>query len=151
MMSTAVWWRTLSAVWIACRWNSLFIVSSCIIRTNLWPSFYRLSGIVLYSIFTERSSLYIIISTGGIFVLITLVAVCACWKPSKRQEMIVPLTILVSHFQYLSVSCIAEGKDRKWRQVHQEPALKEASIFHMRIKQKVNKCTLGKNVHSGIA
>ncbi|XP_053340825.1 hepatic and glial cell adhesion molecule b isoform X1 [Clarias gariepinus] len=33
----------------------------------------------------KRSSLYIIISTGGIFVLITLVAVCACWKPSKRQ------------------------------------------------------------------
>lgn len=30
-----------------------------------------------------RSSLYIILSTGGIFLLITLVTVCACWKPSK--------------------------------------------------------------------
>ncbi|XP_027034396.1 hepatic and glial cell adhesion molecule b [Tachysurus fulvidraco] len=34
----------------------------------------------------KRSSLYIIISTGGIFVLITLVTVCACWKPSKRRK-----------------------------------------------------------------
>ncbi|KAF5899841.1 hepatocyte cell adhesion molecule-like, partial [Clarias magur] len=34
----------------------------------------------------KRSSLYIIISTAGIFVLITLVAVCACWKPSKRKK-----------------------------------------------------------------
>uniref|UniRef100_A0A8C6T5N4 Hepatic and glial cell adhesion molecule n=1 Tax=Neogobius melanostomus TaxID=47308 RepID=A0A8C6T5N4_9GOBI len=31
----------------------------------------------------RRSSLYIILSTGGIFLLITLVTVCACWKPSK--------------------------------------------------------------------
>ncbi|NXY00402.1 HECAM protein, partial [Centropus bengalensis] len=30
-----------------------------------------------------RSSLYIILSTGGIFLLVTLVTVCACWKPSK--------------------------------------------------------------------
>ncbi|XP_050985691.1 hepatic and glial cell adhesion molecule a [Labeo rohita] len=37
----------------------------------------------------RRSSLYIILSTGGIFLLITLVTVCACWKPSKkkRQEL----------------------------------------------------------------
>ncbi|XP_060769445.1 hepatic and glial cell adhesion molecule b [Neoarius graeffei] len=34
----------------------------------------------------KRSSLYIILSTGGIFVLITLVTVCACWKPSKRRK-----------------------------------------------------------------
>ncbi|NWU97105.1 HECAM protein, partial [Upupa epops] len=32
----------------------------------------------------RRSSLYIILSTGGIFLLITLVTVCACWKPSKK-------------------------------------------------------------------
>lgn len=31
-----------------------------------------------------RSSLYIILSTGGIFLLVTLVTVCACWKPSKK-------------------------------------------------------------------
>uniref|UniRef100_A0A2R8MXC0 Hepatic and glial cell adhesion molecule n=1 Tax=Callithrix jacchus TaxID=9483 RepID=A0A2R8MXC0_CALJA len=33
----------------------------------------------------RRSSLYIILSTGGIFLLVTLVTVCACWKPSKRS------------------------------------------------------------------
>ncbi|NWV38944.1 HECAM protein, partial [Grantiella picta] len=32
----------------------------------------------------RRSSLYIILSTGGIFLLVTLVTVCACWKPSKN-------------------------------------------------------------------
>lgn len=32
-----------------------------------------------------RSSLYIILSTGGIFLLVTLVTVCACWKPSKKS------------------------------------------------------------------
>ncbi|KAG9351476.1 hypothetical protein JZ751_022726 [Albula glossodonta] len=32
----------------------------------------------------RRSSLYIILTTGGIFLLITLVTVCACWKPSKK-------------------------------------------------------------------
>ncbi|NXU47707.1 HECAM protein, partial [Turnix velox] len=31
----------------------------------------------------RRSSLYIILSTGGIFLLVTLVTVCACWKPAK--------------------------------------------------------------------
>uniref|UniRef100_A0A665UNK9 Hepatic and glial cell adhesion molecule n=1 Tax=Echeneis naucrates TaxID=173247 RepID=A0A665UNK9_ECHNA len=35
----------------------------------------------------RRSSLYIILSTGGIFLLITLVTVCACWKPSKLQNV----------------------------------------------------------------
>ncbi|KAK2831309.1 hypothetical protein Q7C36_016395 [Tachysurus vachellii] len=34
----------------------------------------------------KRSSLYIILSTGGIFLLITLVTVCACWKPSKKKR-----------------------------------------------------------------
>uniref|UniRef100_A0A672GFE2 Hepatic and glial cell adhesion molecule n=1 Tax=Salarias fasciatus TaxID=181472 RepID=A0A672GFE2_SALFA len=32
----------------------------------------------------RRSSLYIILSTGGIFLLITLVTICACWTPSKK-------------------------------------------------------------------
>ncbi|XP_036210258.1 hepatocyte cell adhesion molecule isoform X2 [Myotis myotis] len=34
----------------------------------------------------KRSSLYIILSTGGIFLLVTLVTVCACWKPSKKSR-----------------------------------------------------------------
>nr|XP_020454216.1 hepatocyte cell adhesion molecule-like [Monopterus albus] len=34
----------------------------------------------------RRSSLYIIISTGSIFLLITLVTVCACWTPSKKPK-----------------------------------------------------------------
>ncbi|XP_068601036.1 hepatic and glial cell adhesion molecule-like [Brachionichthys hirsutus] len=34
----------------------------------------------------RRSSLYIILSTGGIFLLILLVTVCACWTPSKKTE-----------------------------------------------------------------
>ncbi|XP_062392103.1 hepatic and glial cell adhesion molecule b [Sardina pilchardus] len=34
----------------------------------------------------KRSSLYIILSTGGIFLLITLVTVCACWKPTKSDR-----------------------------------------------------------------
>ncbi|XP_021479597.2 hepatocyte cell adhesion molecule [Oncorhynchus mykiss] len=34
----------------------------------------------------RRSSLYIILSTGGIFLLITLVTVCACWGPSKKER-----------------------------------------------------------------
>lgn len=34
----------------------------------------------------RRSSLYIILSTGGIFLLITLVTVCACWSPSKKPK-----------------------------------------------------------------
>ncbi|XP_056138805.1 hepatic and glial cell adhesion molecule a [Lampris incognitus] len=38
----------------------------------------------------RRSSLYIILSTGGIFLLITLVTVCACWKPSKMKHQSVP-------------------------------------------------------------
>ncbi|XP_077579609.1 hepatic and glial cell adhesion molecule a [Stigmatopora nigra] len=38
----------------------------------------------------RRSSLYIILSTGGIFLLITLVTVCACWKPSKKKHRPLP-------------------------------------------------------------
>ncbi|XP_038635171.1 hepatocyte cell adhesion molecule-like isoform X2 [Scyliorhinus canicula] len=34
----------------------------------------------------RRSSLYIILCTGGIFLLVTLVTVCACWKPSKKNK-----------------------------------------------------------------
>ncbi|XP_011609487.1 hepatocyte cell adhesion molecule-like [Takifugu rubripes] len=34
----------------------------------------------------RRSSIYIILSTGGIFLLVTLVTVCACWTPSKKPE-----------------------------------------------------------------
>uniref|UniRef100_A0A672GKS4 Hepatic and glial cell adhesion molecule n=1 Tax=Salarias fasciatus TaxID=181472 RepID=A0A672GKS4_SALFA len=34
----------------------------------------------------RRSSLYIILSTGGIFLLITLVTICACWTPSKKKD-----------------------------------------------------------------
>ncbi|XP_059208430.1 hepatic and glial cell adhesion molecule-like [Centropristis striata] len=34
----------------------------------------------------RRSSLYIILSTGGIFLLITLVTICACWTPSKKKK-----------------------------------------------------------------
>ncbi|KAM6972867.1 hepatic and glial cell adhesion molecule a [Aplochiton taeniatus] len=34
----------------------------------------------------RRSSLYIILATGAIFLLITLVTVCACWKPSKKKR-----------------------------------------------------------------
>ncbi|KTG04640.1 hypothetical protein cypCar_00029785 [Cyprinus carpio] len=38
----------------------------------------------------RRSSLYIILCTGGIFLLITLVTVCACWKPSKKYQLYCP-------------------------------------------------------------
>ncbi|NXR17556.1 HECAM protein, partial [Cinclus mexicanus] len=41
----------------------------------------------------RRSSLYIILSTGGIFLLVTLVTVCACWKPSKKYCCPIPLSL----------------------------------------------------------
>lgn len=41
----------------------------------IYPTFRVLPG---------RSSIYIILSTGGIFLLVTLVTVCACWTPSKK-------------------------------------------------------------------
>lgn len=34
----------------------------------------------------RRSSLYIILSTGGLFLLITLVTVCACWTPPQKKS-----------------------------------------------------------------
>ncbi|XP_040287054.1 hepatocyte cell adhesion molecule [Bufo bufo] len=34
----------------------------------------------------RRSSLYIVLSIGGIFLLVTLVTVCACWKPSRKEK-----------------------------------------------------------------
>ncbi|KAM5132161.1 hepatic and glial cell adhesion molecule [Mantella aurantiaca] len=34
----------------------------------------------------RRSSLYIVLSMGGIFLLVTLVTVCACWKPSRKEK-----------------------------------------------------------------
>ncbi|KAJ3591000.1 hypothetical protein NHX12_008947, partial [Muraenolepis orangiensis] len=43
----------------------------------------------------RRSSLYIILSTGGIFLLITLVTVCACWKPTKKKKRPVPQRVPV--------------------------------------------------------
>ncbi|XP_076002435.1 hepatic and glial cell adhesion molecule a [Genypterus blacodes] len=43
----------------------------------------------------RRSSLYIILSTGGIFLLITLVTVCACWKPSKKKHRSTPQRVPV--------------------------------------------------------
>ncbi|XP_036975582.1 hepatocyte cell adhesion molecule-like isoform X2 [Acanthopagrus latus] len=47
----------------------------------------------------RRSSLYIILSTGGIFLLITLVTVCACWTPSKKSNQPVqkPLSRFSDH------------------------------------------------------
>ncbi|XP_072303026.1 hepatic and glial cell adhesion molecule-like [Eucyclogobius newberryi] len=34
----------------------------------------------------RRSSLYIILSTGGLFLLVTLVTVCACWTPPEKKS-----------------------------------------------------------------
>ncbi|XP_061902539.1 hepatic and glial cell adhesion molecule b isoform X2 [Entelurus aequoreus] len=34
----------------------------------------------------KRSSIYILLSTGGIVLLIALVTVCACWTPSKKKR-----------------------------------------------------------------
>lgn len=55
------------------RWSLVYEVSFF-----FFSSFLYHSGL-------GRSSLYIILSTGGIFLLITLVTVCACWKPSKWE------------------------------------------------------------------
>ncbi|KAF7653044.1 hypothetical protein LDENG_00088120 [Lucifuga dentata] len=40
---------------------------------------------VILSVY-RRSSLYIILSTGGIFLLIASVTICACWTPSKKSR-----------------------------------------------------------------
>lgn len=45
-------------------------------------------------LFPERSSLYIILSTVGIFVLVILVTVCACWKPSKKYVFFLSLPLV---------------------------------------------------------
>ncbi|XP_051981649.1 hepatocyte cell adhesion molecule-like [Xyrauchen texanus] len=51
----------------------------------------------------KRSSLYIILSIVGIFLLVTLVTVCACWKPSKnrskrnRSKTMIPRSIPQNH------------------------------------------------------
>ncbi|XP_051552113.1 hepatocyte cell adhesion molecule-like isoform X2 [Myxocyprinus asiaticus] len=50
----------------------------------------------------KRSSLYIILSTVGIFLLVTLVTVCACWNPSKkskrnRSKTMIPRSIPQNH------------------------------------------------------
>ncbi|KAK9974131.1 hypothetical protein ABG768_022240 [Culter alburnus] len=50
----------------------------------------------------KRSSLYIILSTVGIFLLVTLVTVCACWRPSKKSKKqksktIIPRSIPQNH------------------------------------------------------
>jgi len=49
-----------------------------------------MSTCILLLNFAGRSSLYIILSMGGIFLLITLVTVCACWKPSKKYQLYYP-------------------------------------------------------------
>lgn len=54
-----------------------------------------------------RSSLYIILSTGGIFLLITLVTVCACWKPSKWEPLLPPTPL--SHSLSLTALCFGIG------------------------------------------
>uniref|UniRef100_A0A3P8VLI1 Hepatic and glial cell adhesion molecule n=1 Tax=Cynoglossus semilaevis TaxID=244447 RepID=A0A3P8VLI1_CYNSE len=64
----------------------------------------------------RRSSLYIILSTGGIFILITLVTICACWTPSKNLGE-------------------QRGKKNIWRQINsfftqlifQEPSIDDSS------------------------
>lgn len=53
-------------------------------------AFLDFSSTFLYRSGLGRSSLYIILSTGGIFLLITLVTVCACWKPSKWELLFLP-------------------------------------------------------------
>ncbi|XP_018547292.1 hepatic and glial cell adhesion molecule b [Lates calcarifer] len=54
----------------------------------------------------RRSSLYIILSTGGIFLLITLVTICACWTPSKksRHPPRKPLTRFYDHSYHSPVN-----------------------------------------------
>ncbi|XP_062450664.1 hepatic and glial cell adhesion molecule [Rhea pennata] len=57
-------------------------VYSCLVEN---PISQGRSGPVKLTVY-RRSSLYIILSTGGIFLLVTLVTVCACWKPSKKAK-----------------------------------------------------------------
>ncbi|XP_072231642.1 hepatic and glial cell adhesion molecule-like [Leuresthes tenuis] len=52
----------------------------------------------------KRSSLYIILSTGGIFLLITLGTVCACWTPSKKQQPRKPLSRIHDHSHHIPIN-----------------------------------------------
>lgn len=65
------------------RLNSSVIWLTQTIHLSFFP--FLFSSASLYHSGLGRSSLYIILSTGGIFLLITLVTVCACWKPSKWE------------------------------------------------------------------
>ncbi|XP_068457086.1 hepatic and glial cell adhesion molecule-like [Clinocottus analis] len=55
----------------------------------------------------RRSSLYIILSTGGIFLLITLVTVCACWTPSKKRRH-PSLSSAYDHFDHSPINQTAD-------------------------------------------
>eukprot|EP00062_Callorhinchus_milii_P011222 gi/632956958/ref/XP_007894219.1/ PREDICTED: hepatocyte cell adhesion molecule [Callorhinchus milii] len=57
-------------------------IYSCIVQNPISSSRSVPVKLTVY----RRSSLYIILCTGGIFLLVTLVTVCACWKPSKRNK-----------------------------------------------------------------
>lgn len=59
----------------------------------------------------KRSSLYIILSTLGIFLAITLVTVCACWKPSKKSKrppVRKPLPRSFRHYEHSPISHTAD-------------------------------------------
>uniref|UniRef100_A0A3Q2XVL7 Hepatic and glial cell adhesion molecule a n=1 Tax=Hippocampus comes TaxID=109280 RepID=A0A3Q2XVL7_HIPCM len=58
----------------------------------------------------RRSSLYIILSTGGIFLLITLVTVCACWKPSNLHLLPVPAWVFSGYSGFLPHSKNTRGR-----------------------------------------
>lgn len=77
-----------------CRKLSWLKLLSFFLSFVLWSSSLCHSGL-------GRSSLYIILSTGGIFLLITLVTVCACWKPSKWEPLFYPILLSLS----LSLVC----------------------------------------------
>nr|XP_057943400.1 hepatic and glial cell adhesion molecule-like isoform X1 [Doryrhamphus excisus] len=57
-------------------------VYSCIVENPVGSSTSLPIRLSVY----KRSSIYIILSTGGIFLLITLVTVCACWTPYKNPR-----------------------------------------------------------------
>ncbi|XP_053546884.1 hepatocyte cell adhesion molecule [Bombina bombina] len=57
-------------------------IYSCMVENPISSSH---SGPIKLTVY-KRSSLYIILSTGGIFLLVTLVTVCACWKPSRKEK-----------------------------------------------------------------
>ncbi|XP_024297855.1 hepatic and glial cell adhesion molecule a [Oncorhynchus tshawytscha] len=60
----------------------------------------------------RRSSLYIILTTGGIFLLITLVTVCACWKPSKKKKRRAAMAAMLQRSPvYVERSDISHGVD----------------------------------------